>query len=133
MIIKDHISLLPNPLIGPNLDELGPRFPDMSEAYSKRWIKLAKKIGEELNIKLQHGVYVGVTGPSYETPSEYRMYHILGADAVGMSTVPETIVARYLGMEVLICWSWRASPWPHLSLCDVCTCWWMLLPGCSSC
>lgn len=101
MIITDHINMMANnPLLGPNIDELGPRFPDMSEAYSKRWIKLAKKIGEELNIKLQHGVYVGVTGPCYETPSEYKMYHILGADAVGMSTVPETIVAHYLGMEV---------------------------------
>jgi purine-nucleoside phosphorylase len=101
MIITDHINMMAdNPLLGPNIDELGPRFPDMSEAYSRRWVKLAKKIGEELNIKLQHGVYVGVKGPSYETPAEYRMYHILGADAVGMSTVPETIVARYLGMEV---------------------------------
>lgn len=101
MIITDHINMMgTNPLLGPNIDELGPRFPDMSEAYSKRFVKLAKKIGEEQNIKLQHGVYVAVTGPCYETPSEYKMYHILGGDAVGMSTVPETIIARYLGMEV---------------------------------
>ncbi len=101
MIITDHINFMgTNPLIGPNDDSLGPRFPDMSEAYSHRLIKLAKKVGEEHHIKLQHGVYIGVTGPSYETPHEYNMFHILGADAVGMSTVPETIVAHHLGMEV---------------------------------
>lgn len=101
MIIKDHINMMGNnPLLGPNLDELGPRFPDMSEAYSKKWIKIAKAIGEKHNIKLQQGVYIGVTGPCFETPSEYKMFHIMGADAVGMSTVPETIVARFLGMEV---------------------------------
>ena len=101
MIITDHINHMGNnPLMGQNDDDLGPRFPDMSEAYSHRIIKLAKEIGREFNIKLQHGVYIGVTGPTFETPAEYRMYHIWGADAVGMSTVPETIVARYLGMEV---------------------------------
>lgn len=101
MIINDHINLMANnPLMGPNIDELGPRFPDMSEAYSKRWIKLAKQIGAKHNIKLQQGVYMGVTGPCFETPAEYRMFYTMGADAVGMSTVPETIVARFLGMEV---------------------------------
>ena len=101
MIITDHINLMANnPLLGPNNDQLGPRFPDMSEAYSHRIVKLAQKIAAEQNIKLQHGVYIGVTGPCYETPAEYHAFHILGADAVGMSTVPETIMARYLGMEV---------------------------------
>ncbi|MBO4645623.1 MAG: purine-nucleoside phosphorylase [Bacteroidales bacterium] len=101
MVITDHINLMGNnPLLGPNDDTIGPRFPDMSEAYSRRMVKLAQKVGEEQNIKLQHGVYVGVTGPCYETPAEYHAFHILGADAVGMSTVPETIMARYLGMEV---------------------------------
>ena len=101
MIIRDHINLMGNnPLMGPNNDELGPRFPDMSEAYSHKFIKLAKKVGADNNIKLQCGVYLGVTGPCYETPAEYCAFHALGADAVGMSTVPETIMARYLGMEV---------------------------------
>ncbi|MBP5556696.1 MAG: purine-nucleoside phosphorylase [Bacteroidales bacterium] len=101
MIITDHINLMANnPLLGPNNDQLGPRFPDMSEAYSHRMVKLAKKVAEQHNIKLQHGIYIGVTGPCYETPAEYHAFHILGADAVGMSTVPETIMARYLGMEV---------------------------------
>lgn len=101
MIINDHINMMANnPLMGANDDNLGPRFPDMSEAYSQRIIKLAFKTAEKLNISLQQGVYMGVTGPCFETPAEYRMFHTMGADAVGMSTVPETIVARYLGMEV---------------------------------
>lgn len=101
MIIRDHINLMGNnPLMGRNYDELGPRFPDMSEAYSKKFIKKAKEIGKANHIKLQQGVYLAVTGPCFETPSEYRMFYTMGADAVGMSTVPETIVARYLGMEV---------------------------------
>lgn len=101
MMITDHINLMGNnPLMGPNNDEIGPRFPDMSEAYSHRMAKIAKKVAEDNNIKLQHGVYIGVTGPCYETPAEYNALHVLGADAVGMSTVPETIMARYLGMEV---------------------------------
>ena len=101
MLIRDHINLFGNnPLIGPNDDELGPRFPNMSEVYSHRLLKLANQTGENLNIYLQEGVYLGVTGPCFETPSEYKMFHIMGADAVGMSTVPEAIMARYLGLEV---------------------------------
>ena len=99
MLIKDHINMFgTNPLLGPNNDEIGPRFPDMSQAYSKRLIKIALETSAELNIHVQQGVYMGVTGPCFETPAEYRMYHILGADAVGMSTVPETITARYIGL-----------------------------------
>ena len=102
MLIRDHINLFGNnPLIGPNDDELGPRFPNMSEVYSHRLLKLAHQTGEKLNIYLQEGVYLGVTGPCFETPSEYKMFHIMGADAVGMSTVPEAIMARYLGLEVV--------------------------------
>lgn len=101
MLIKDHINMFgTNPLLGPNNDEIGPRFPDMSQAYSKRLIKIALATSAKLNIHVQQGVYMGVTGPCFETPAEYRMYHILGADAVGMSTVPETITARYIGLEV---------------------------------
>lgn len=101
MLIRDHINMFGNnPLLGPNDDELGTRFPNMSEAYSHRLLKLAHHTANKLNIHVQEGVYVGVTGPCFETPAEYKMYHILGADAVGMSTVPETIMARYLGMEV---------------------------------
>ncbi|HPE40260.1 MAG TPA: purine-nucleoside phosphorylase [Bacteroidales bacterium] len=101
MIIKDHINLMgDNPLLGKNDDRMGPRFQEMSEAYSKRMIKIAFQTAESLNIHLQQGVYVAVTGPCFETPSEYKAFHILGGDAVGMSTVPETIVARHRGMEV---------------------------------
>jgi len=101
MLIHDHINLFGNnPLLGHNDERLGVRFLDMSEAYSSKMIKLAKKIAEKEQIKLQHGVYVGVSGPCFETPAEYRMFHILGGDAVGMSTVPETIAARHSGMEV---------------------------------
>lgn len=102
MLFRDHINLFGNnPLMGPNYDELGPRFLDMSEAYSKRLRKIARETAIQHNIHLQEGVYVGVTGPCFETPAEYRMFHILGGDAVGMSTVPETIAARHGGMEVL--------------------------------
>ena len=102
MLFRDHINLFGNnPLMGPNYDELGPRFPDMSEAYSKRLRKIAQTTAKEHNIHLQEGVYVGVTGPCFETPSEYRMFHILGGDAVGMSTVPETILAVHAGLKVL--------------------------------
>jgi purine-nucleoside phosphorylase len=102
MVIRDHINLTGrNPLIGPNDDALGVRFPDMSEAYSKRLRALAHSVAERQGLKLQEGVYVGLLGPSYETPAEIRMLRILGGDAVGMSTVPEVIVARHSGIEVL--------------------------------
>lgn len=101
MIINDHINFFgTNPLIGHNDNELGPRFPNMSEVYSHRLINLAKEKAAKQSLTLQEGVYMGVTGPCYETPAEYRAYHILGADAVGMSTVPEAIIAHHRGMEI---------------------------------
>ncbi len=101
MIIKDHISQFAvNPLIGKNLDEFGPRFPDLSEPYKKDLITKAKAIAAQLNIKVEEGVYVSVTGPTFETRSEYKMIHVLGGDAVGMSTVPEVIVAVHMGIPV---------------------------------
>jgi purine-nucleoside phosphorylase len=100
MVITDHINLFPeHPLRGKNFPT-GPRFPDMHEAYDHELIALADRIAKEKGIALQHGVYVGVQGPTFETPSEYRMYHLLGGDAVGMSTVPEVIVARHCGIKV---------------------------------
>ncbi len=97
MIINDHINFFPeHPLNGKNLAEFGPRFPDMSEAYDKKIIAKAKKVARLNNIKVQEGVYLGLSGPTFETPAEYRMVKILGADAVGMSTVPEVIVARHM-------------------------------------
>jgi purine-nucleoside phosphorylase len=97
MIINDHINLFPaHPLIGPNYDELGPRFPDMSEPYDPAMINLAVKIAEENNIKVSVGTYLGLTGPTLETPAEYGYVRTIGADAVGMSTVPEIIVARHM-------------------------------------
>jgi len=99
MIITDHINLLPsNPLIGPNENEFGPRFPDMSEAYDAYLIHKAIKIARRHNIKFQTGVYAAVTGPMYETPAEYRYIRTIGADAVGMSTIPEVIVARQMDL-----------------------------------
>ena len=100
MIINDHINFFPeHPLRGKNCPP-GPRFPDMHEAYDHELIALADKIAEEKGISVQHGVYVGVQGPTFETPAEYRMYRLLGRDAVGMSTVPEVIVARHCGIKV---------------------------------
>ncbi|TMW73680.1 purine-nucleoside phosphorylase [Alteribacter natronophilus] len=102
MLIEDHINNFgTSPLIGPNSEEDGPRFPDMSEAYSRAHITLAEKTAQEAGITVQKGVYVGNTGPAYETPAEVRMLRTLGGDAVGMSTVPEVIVARHCGLKVL--------------------------------
>ncbi len=101
MVINDHISLFQiNPLIGPNEEALGTRFPDMSEPYSKALIQKANAIATVNNIVLKHGVYCGVTGPTFETRAEYKLIHALGGDAVGMSTVQETIVAKHSGMNV---------------------------------
>ncbi len=102
MLITDHVNLFgDNPLIGPNDEELGPRFPDMSEAYSQKLIELVKKVALKEKIRLQEGVYAGLTGPTLETSAEYRFLISIGADAVGMSTVPEVIVANHMGMKVL--------------------------------
>ena len=102
MMISDHINLTgQNPLIGANLDEFGPRFPDMSNAYTKDYREKAQAVAKKLGIKLDEGVYIGVSGPSYETPAEIRAFKTLGADAVGMSTVPEVIIASHSGLKVL--------------------------------
>ncbi|MBO4786794.1 MAG: purine-nucleoside phosphorylase [Prevotella sp.] len=99
MIIDDHINFFPeHPLHGKNFPT-GPRFPDMHETYDHKLIELADKIAEEKGIRVVHGVYMGVQGPTFETPAEYRMYHLLGGDAVGMSTVPEVIVAHHCGIK----------------------------------
>jgi len=101
MIITDHLNLFPeHPLRGKNFSELGPRFPDMSNAYSKELIVKAKNIAAKNNIKVVEGVYVGTTGPTFETPAEYKYFRTIGGDAVGMSTVPEVIVANHSGMKV---------------------------------
>ena len=100
MIITDHINFFPeHPLRGKNIP-YGPRFPDMSEAYNRELIRQADRIAAEKGIKVQHGIYIGTQGPTYETPAEYKMFRILGADAVGMSTVPEVIVANHCGIRV---------------------------------
>jgi purine-nucleoside phosphorylase len=102
MLIDDHINLLgENPLVGANLDELGPRFPDMSEAYDRALQQQAEQAARDLDITLRRGVYVAVTGPNLETRAEYRMLRAIGADVVGMSTVPEVIAARHMNMRVL--------------------------------
>lgn len=101
MVITDHINLFPeNPLRGKNYNELGTRFPAMTEAYNRELIDMADKIADEDNIRLMHGVYVGTTGPTFETPAEYEFFRVIGGDAVGMSTVPEVIVANHAGMRV---------------------------------
>jgi purine-nucleoside phosphorylase len=100
MIIRDHINMMPNPLIGTNEDRFGPRFPDMTHAYDPTYICWMEEEAERLNVVLRKGVYVGLTGPSFETPAEYAFYARGGGDAVGMSTVPEIIVARHAGMRV---------------------------------
>jgi purine-nucleoside phosphorylase len=105
MLIRDHVNLIGmaglNPLRGPNLDALGPRFPDMSQAYDRALITLARKVAEAENLLLHEGVYVSLAGPSFETPADLRFLRMIGADAVGMSTVPEVVVARHGGMRVL--------------------------------
>jgi purine-nucleoside phosphorylase len=102
VLISDHINLQgSNPLIGPNDDSLGPRFPDMSEVYSRQYRETAKQVAKELGISISEGVYAAMLGPNYETPAEIRYLRIIGADVVGMSTVPEAIMANYMGMKVL--------------------------------
>ena len=100
MIIRDHINMMPNPLIGPNMDEFGPRFPDMTRPYDLGLIKLAKRLAAEEGIPVKEGTYYGGTGPTYETPHEYKFIRIVGGDATGMSTIPEVITARHSGIPV---------------------------------
>ena len=100
MIIRDHINMMPNPLIGPNNEDFGTRFPDMTRAYDREFIRYVEEIAASRSIPLKKGVYVGLTGPSFETPSEYAFYGKVGGDAIGMSTVPEVIVARHAGLRV---------------------------------
>lgn len=101
MFINDHINLMPNPLLGPNDERFGERFPSMHNAYDKELLQLGLDTASRLDIPVQQGVYVGTTGPTFETPSEYRYMRVIGGDAVGMSTVPEVIIANYLGMKVM--------------------------------
>lgn len=100
IILKDHINMLANPLIGPNLKEFGPRFLDMTCAYDPELQDLGEKIAGQMGLHVYRGVYFGSTGPTYETPAEVRFYHLVGADLVGMSTIPEVIVARHCGLKV---------------------------------
>jgi purine-nucleoside phosphorylase len=100
MLINDHINLMPSPLIGPNDERMGPRFPDMHAAYDKKYLALAHEVAKRRGISLREGVYVGLTGPCFETPAEYKWLRVIGGDAVGMSTVPEVIIANYLGLRV---------------------------------
>jgi len=105
MLISDNLNLMgmtgANPLMGPNIDELGPRFPDMSQAYDRELMEIARRVAASKNVQLREGVYCGLSGPSFEGPADLRFLHMIGADAVGMSTVPEVIVARHGGMRVL--------------------------------
>lgn len=102
MVITDHINYMgTNPLIGPNLDRFGLRFPDMSKCYPQEYVDMIYELGKEIGLTMQKGVYLGYMGPSFETPAEIRAFRILGADAVGMSTVPEAIVANHCGMKVM--------------------------------
>lgn len=102
MVIRDHINMTGNnPLIGPNYTELGPRFPDMSSAYDKDLIQLVHKVGEEIGVKTHEGVYVSISGPTYSSKAESKMFRLMGADTIGMSTVPEVIVAKHSGMRVI--------------------------------
>ena len=100
MIITDHINLLPNPLIGQNDARIGARFPDMSDAYDKNLIKKALLIAQDHKIRIHKGVYLSTSGPTFETPAEYKYFRIIGADAVGMSTTPEVIIARHMNLPV---------------------------------
>ena len=100
MVITDHINLIPNPLIGPNTGQFGERFPNMAEAYDRELILVADRIGEEMKLGLRYGCYVGLTGPSLETPKEYGFYRTIGGDTVGMSTTPEVIAAVHAGIRV---------------------------------
>ena len=100
MVITDHISHLPNPLIGPNMAEFGPRFPDMTRPYDPKLRRMAFEIAAGLGYSLRSGVYFASSGPSYETPAEYKYYRLIGADAVGMSTIPEVVVARHSDIPV---------------------------------
>lgn len=104
MVIEDHINHFPtNPLIGKNIDELGPRFPDMSEVYKKELVSKAMEIGNQFNLRIKKGVYLGLSGPMLETPAEYKYLGLIGADVVGMSTVPEVIAAKHMGMSIFAC------------------------------
>ena len=100
VILKDHINLQPNPLIGPNMDDFGPRFPDMTRPYDPDLIAKAEKIAADMGVKVHKGVYFGGTGPTYETPSEYKYIRIIGGDVTGMSTIPEVITARHSDIPV---------------------------------
>lgn len=100
MVITDHINMIPNPLVGPNIEELGTRFPDMSEPYDLSLVERADAIAARDGIKIEHGCYLGLTGPTFETQKEYGFYRTAGADAVGMSTTPEVIAARHMGIPV---------------------------------
>ena len=119
MIIRDHINMMPNPLIGPNDEQFGTRFPDMTRAYDREFIGLVEEIAASHGISLKKGVYVGLTGPSFETPAEYAFYGRVGGDAIGMSTVPEVIVARHAGLRVFGMTSHDYHSLPGISCQDI--------------